>query len=208
MHAYGARASHACRSHWGQEPKSRSADIWNPRRVKQYIEISESKYEMPARSRSHLTKKLWPVSYNFELRFCWSHISGTYLGANGQQILVGHVCRISGACLDGNGHRILMLYPCMYVSDSDMWVMYLYHACIYTDKNLRYSRRSLFLFFWPLVALCHIGFCIQDFAIYSIGLFGPIYFFCEHVSLALSEQIADHPRSRGCVYGKFLFVYM
>ena len=120
MHAYGARASHACRSHWGQEPKSRSADIWNPRRVKQYIEISESKYEMPARSRSHLTKKLWPVSYNFELRFCWSHISGTYLGANGQQILVGHVCRISGACLDGNGHRILMLYPCMYVSESYM----------------------------------------------------------------------------------------
>ena len=109
-----------------------------------------------------------------------------------------------------NGHRSwCLIHPCMYVSDSDMWVMYLYHACIYTDKNLRYSRCSLFLFFWPLVALCHIGFCIQDFAIYSIGLFGPIYFFVKMwACLALGEQIADHPRSRGCVYGKFLFVYM
>ena len=113
--------------------------------------------------------------------------------------------------LHGNGHRSwCLIHPCMYVSDSDMWVMYLYHACIYTDKNLRYSRRSLFLFFWPLVALCHIGFCIQDFAIYSIGLFGPI---CEPgPRWALGEHScrprSDHPRSPGCVYGKFLFVYM
>ena len=86
----------------------------------------------------------------------------------------GFMCHVCNWCFyfsnRRNGHRSwCLIHPCMYVSDSDMWVMYLYHACIYTDKNLRYSRRSLFLFFWPLVALCHIGFCIQDFDIYSIG---------------------------------------
>ena len=157
-------------------PSGRFAHAWKSRsiqkpEIRDAYKESRSEYEMPAKSRSQLTKTdfivrfmqfritLLLIIYSIPCRVCHKkllagrmldHISGTCLGAWKWSTY------IVGTCLSHFWHMFawkrsqeLMLYPCMYVSDSDMWVMYLYHACIYTDKNVRYSR-SLFIFFWPL----------------------------------------------------------
>ena len=162
------RFAHAWRSRSIQKPEIRDA----------YKE-SRSEYEMPAKSRSQLTKTdfivrfmqfritLLLIIYSIPCRVCHKkllagrmldHISGTCLGAWKWSTY------IVGTCLSHFWHMFgwkrsqeLMLYhACMYVSDSDVCFVsniftpcYMQITCIYTDKNVLTAGA-------PYTASCHI----------------------------------------------------